>query len=105
MFRRPPRSTLFPYTTLFRSVRVDATLGDGWFYEGAGIYRHVRLTKTSPIHVAHWGTFVRADWRPDAAASVRLSTEVDNESDTMRNCRVVSRILDPAGNRSEEHTS
>src|SRR5438552_14978016 len=24
MIRRPPRSTLFPYTTLFRSVRVDA---------------------------------------------------------------------------------
>src|SRR2546422_5250245 len=23
MIRRPPRSTLFPYTTLFRSVRVD----------------------------------------------------------------------------------
>src|SRR2546426_1496463 len=27
MIRRPPRSTLFPYTTLFRSVVVD--LGDG----------------------------------------------------------------------------
>src|SRR3712207_7543952 len=26
MFRRPPRSTLFPYTTLFRSVSVDAVL-------------------------------------------------------------------------------
>src|SRR5437870_10318477 len=26
MIRRPPRSTLFPYTTLFRSVRVDAGL-------------------------------------------------------------------------------
>src|SRR2546427_983719 len=25
MIRRPPRSTLFPYTTLFRSQRVDAT--------------------------------------------------------------------------------
>src|SRR5256885_12046061 len=24
MIRRPPRSTLFPYTTLFRSVRVEA---------------------------------------------------------------------------------
>src|SRR5438270_7128457 len=24
MIRRPPRSTLFPYTTLFRSVRADA---------------------------------------------------------------------------------
>ena len=28
-------------------VRVDATFGDGWFYEGAGIYRHVWLTKTA----------------------------------------------------------
>src|SRR5256885_15777789 len=34
MIRRPPRSTLFPYTTLFRSVRPDvirrpATAGQG----------------------------------------------------------------------------
>jgi beta-galactosidase len=29
------------------TVRVDATLGEGWFYEGAGIYRHVWLTKTA----------------------------------------------------------
>src|SRR3989442_15285181 len=27
MIRRPPRSTLFPYTTLFRSVRVPGDLG------------------------------------------------------------------------------
>lgn len=27
------------------AVRVDATLNEGWFYEGAGIYRHVWLTK------------------------------------------------------------
>jgi beta-galactosidase len=31
-------------------VRADATLGEGWFYEGAGIYRHVWLTKTHPVH-------------------------------------------------------
>src|SRR5256885_11173201 len=29
MIRRPPRSTLFPYTTLFRSRQVDETGGDG----------------------------------------------------------------------------
>src|SRR2546427_9582276 len=31
MIRRPPRSTLFPYTTLFRSFRerMDESLGDG----------------------------------------------------------------------------
>src|SRR2546425_9334641 len=28
MIRRPPRSTLFPYTTLFRSVRADAGRDD-----------------------------------------------------------------------------
>ena len=37
-------------------VRVDATRFEGWFYEGAGIYRHVWLNKTEPVHVAHWGT-------------------------------------------------
>ena len=31
---------------------------EGWYYEGAGIYRHVWLVKASPLHVAHWGTFV-----------------------------------------------
>jgi beta-galactosidase len=42
-------------------VRVDATLSDGWFYEGAGLYRHVWLVKTDPLHVKQWGTFVRAE--------------------------------------------
>src|SRR3712207_7826853 len=31
MIRRPPRSTLFPYTTLFRSVRVQVGLPDQRF--------------------------------------------------------------------------
>jgi len=78
-------------------VRVDATLGDGWFYEGAGIYRHVWLTKTHPVHAAHGGIFVRAEVRPSGPATVRITTEVENESDTAANCRVVSRIVDPAG--------
>src|SRR3712207_5214819 len=30
MIRRPPRSTLFPYTTLFRSEGYSATAGDDW---------------------------------------------------------------------------
>src|SRR5438034_6735857 len=40
------------------AVRVDATSWEGWWYEGAGIYRHVWLTKTDPLHIAPNGTFV-----------------------------------------------
>src|SRR3989442_9991210 len=33
MIRRPPRSTLFPYTTLFRSHRVDVPIPEEHFRE------------------------------------------------------------------------
>src|SRR2546427_4675717 len=34
MIRRPPRSTLFPYTTLFRSLLVQAALGEAVISQG-----------------------------------------------------------------------
>jgi beta-galactosidase len=77
-------------------VRVDATLSDGWFYEGAGIYRHVWLVKTHPLHVKQWGTFVRSEVRAgEAALSIR--TDVINDGRTEQNARVISTILDPSG--------
>ena len=77
-------------------VRVDATFGEGWFYEGAGIYRHVWLTKTNPLHIAQWGTFVRSEVSGQAA-TIRISTEVENESDQNVTCRVSSRIVNDQG--------
>lgn len=77
-------------------VRVDATLSDGWFYEGAGIYRHVWLVKTHPVHVKQWGTFVSAKVAgSDATVSIR--TEVNNHGKDAQNARVTSTILDPSG--------
>ena len=32
-------------------VRADATQYEGWFYEGAGIYRHVWLNKYNNLHI------------------------------------------------------
>ncbi len=43
-------------------VRADATLEEGWFYEGAGIYRHVWLNKAAKVHVAPSGTFVYSEF-------------------------------------------
>jgi beta-galactosidase len=77
-------------------VRVNATESDGWFYEGAGIYRHVWLVKTAPVHVKKWGTFVRSQVLGDSAL-VRIRTEVENHGKGAPGTRVISTILDPAG--------
>ena len=77
-------------------VRVDATQSDGWFYEGAGIYRHVWLVKTNPVHVKKWGTFARAQVRP-GEATVEIRTKVENHGKAAQSTRVTSTILDPAG--------
>ena len=77
-------------------ARVDATESDGWFYEGAGIYRHVWLVKTNPVHVRQWGTFVSSEMKAGAAA-LSIRTEVSNDSHAVANARVVSTIVDPVG--------
>ncbi|MDB5430054.1 MAG: glycoside hydrolase family 2 sugar binding protein [Caulobacter sp.] len=73
------------------TVRVDASLGEGWFYEGAGIYRHVWLMKTNPLHIPQHGVFVRSEVAGDAAL-VSVSVEVANESDTPRNAELIGSI-------------
>ncbi len=77
-------------------VRVDATENEGWFYEGAGVYRHVWLTKTHPMHVAQWGTYVRSAIAK-GAATLTIGTEVSNDTDVDAACRVISTVRDPAG--------
>jgi beta-galactosidase len=59
------------------TVRADASLGEGWFYEGAGIYRHVDLVAAEPVHIPQWGTVVRSEVRTDGAL-VHVQTEVFN---------------------------
>ncbi|MFZ0761422.1 MAG: beta-galactosidase GalA [Candidatus Sulfotelmatobacter sp.] len=78
------------------TVRVDATLGEGWFYEGAGIYRHVWLTKTAPVHLAQWGTFVKSKVQ-NGRAQLSISSAVQNQSAEEKHCSVISRILNGSG--------
>jgi beta-galactosidase len=74
-------------------VRMDASFGDGWFYEGAGIYRHVWLRKTDAVHFGAWDSYVRTDVKGDVT-TLELSTVVKNEGDEAKPCRVRWTVLD-----------
>ena len=82
--------------TNYMVLRVDASFGDGWFYEGAGIYRHVWLTKTDPIHLGRWETTVRSTVNR-RSATLALSTVVHNKSKQATRCEVKWKILDARG--------
>ncbi len=77
-------------------LRVDASFGDGWFYEGAGIYRHVWLTKTDPIHLGKWDTTVRSTVN-GGLATLALSTLVQNEGRQAAGTKVIWKIVDANG--------
>jgi beta-galactosidase len=77
-------------------VRMDASFGDGWFYEGAGIYRHVWLTKTDPLHLTKWESYVRAELQSGTAA-INLGTIVQNQGKEPETCSVRWEIRDAAG--------
>src|SRR5579863_5146163 len=80
----------------FLVVRMDASFGDGWFYEGAGIYRHVWLTKTDALLLAPWESYVRSVI-PAELGEVVLWATVQNESRETEGCRVRWGIFDAAG--------
>ncbi|MCY2931801.1 MAG: DUF4982 domain-containing protein [Planctomycetota bacterium] len=80
------------------TVRVDASGFEGWFYEGAGIYRHVWMNVTEPVALGHWSTFVSSKVSPGAAAAVlTLRTTVENVSDTPARCQVSFTVVAPDG--------
>ena len=79
-------------------VRADATLKEGWFYEGAGIYRDAWLLKSAAVSVAPFGTFVYADMQqPYDQAVVHVETEVTNHSLEAHEYTVEQRLLDAQG--------
>jgi beta-galactosidase len=83
------------------TVRADATREEGWFYEGAGIYRHVWLTKTAPVHVGHDGTFVSTAFGEMKAgradAEVTAAVKVQNDGDQSAEFTVEEEVKDAGG--------
>jgi beta-galactosidase len=78
------------------AVRVDATMEEGWFYEGAGIYRHVWLNKTSPLHIATDGIFVTSKVN-NTTADITAQVSLLNEFKNNKTVDVVQTIVNSEG--------
>lgn len=90
-------------------VRTDATLEEGWFYEGAGIYRHAWLKETSPVHIAENGIcitthFPKENDKKYSNALVTVKTAVKNSSHDEAAFQVKVRILDKSGKEVAAYT-
>lgn len=78
------------------AVYINGMATEGWWYEGAGIYRHVRLYVKEPLHFAHNGIYAKPVLRPGSknAWSVELECELENSAYTAQSGRVRAVLMD-----------
>jgi beta-galactosidase len=81
------------------AVRADVQQPCSRWYSGAGIYRHVRLTVTDPIHIAQWGTYVTTPQVSDKEATVRVETKIQNQSNSVQQVMLETVIVENTGTK------
>jgi beta-galactosidase len=75
------------------AVRVDNSqqINCRW-YSGSGIYRHVWLNVTQPIHVAHCGTYITTPEVSASKATVQIKTVLKNETDQLQQISLETKL-------------
>lgn len=80
------------------AVKVDhSDFPTSRWYSGSGIYRHVWLNVTDPVHVALWGTYVTTPSVSAQQAAVKVETSLENESGKAANVTLTSELKAPDG--------
>ncbi|WP_457419755.1 beta-galactosidase GalB [Roseateles sp. P5_E7] len=74
-------------------IRLDNPPESARWYPGAGLYRKVWLTKTEPVHVAHWGTTVTTPQVSAQEATVAVEVRVDNDGGKAARVDVLTEIF------------
>ncbi|WP_243840472.1 MULTISPECIES: beta-galactosidase GalB [Xanthomonas] len=103
------RVDLSPYVVFGASnqlaIRLDNPPDSARWYPGGGLYRNVWLTRTAPLHVAHWGTQLTTPQVSADRAQLQLAVTLDNAARSAVQAQVSTAIyvLDAArGTRSGE---
>ncbi|MBE6702492.1 MAG: glycoside hydrolase family 2 protein [Ruminococcaceae bacterium] len=72
---------------------------EGWWYEGAGIYRHVWLNKCEKVSIDLWGVYAKPVPQKDGSWTVETELTVRNDDDAPRRVSAMGEITDAAGKR------
>jgi beta-galactosidase len=77
-------------------VRVDADAMQGWWYEGAGIYRNTWIVKRDPVHIVTDGVFAHPV-KQDGQWRIPLEVTLYNAGKAAQAVEVVSTLIDADG--------
>ena len=80
------------------AVRVDnSQQPNSRWYSGSGIYRHVRLVTSDPMHVAQWGTYITTPVVSVDSSHVTIRTSLRNERQVEQPIVLSTVVYDSAG--------
>lgn len=80
------------------AVRADNSIQPASrYYSGAGIYRHVRLVATDPLHLDQWGVFITTPNVTAQKATVNIKSKIVNQSANVADFIIENSIVDPSG--------
>lgn len=79
------------------AVRVDANAMEGWWYEGAGIYRHTWLVKRNPLHIITDGVYAHPVHKDDENWILPVEVTLYNSGETTETVDVESSLYDGNG--------
>ncbi|NLG04749.1 MAG: glycoside hydrolase family 2 protein, partial [Clostridia bacterium] len=79
------------------AVRIQANAWEGWWYEGAGIYRNAWLVKKAPVHIAYHGVFASPQKLEDGTWQLLVSTEIENSFEHGTEIQVCHSLIDSQG--------
>jgi len=86
------------------AIRLDNPNNSSRWYPGGGIYRNVWLTKTTPVHVGLWGTYINTKDISKTSATVDLAVTIDNDSPEGVEVEISTTIfaIDNKGNKAKQ---